>query len=96
MKTLPLYMNNICLQTVASMFASFQDPAMRGPKFDWKNFPEMAARHCENQCFLNTNYVISTDRKRWDRHMKQAHEFGIMFATRLLQESKVLNDENDL
>lgn len=94
MKTLPLYLSNICLQTVASMFASFQDPAMRGPNFNWKNFPEMAARNCENQCFLNTNYVISTsNRKRWNRHMKQAHEFGIIFATRLLRESKVLKDE---
>ncbi len=84
MKYLPLYLSNICLQNVASIFATFQDPDMRGENFNWSNFPEFAAKSCERQYILNSKNEISP------ATMTLVHKFGLKFATRLLNESKLL------
>ena len=84
MKRLPLYLQNLCIQNVATIFASFQDPDMRGPKFEWYNFPEFAAKRCERQYILNSKNEIS------ESNITLVHDFGLKFATKLLNESKLV------
>lgn len=35
------------------MFEDFSDPINRGKNFTWKNFPDMASRLAEVNCFMN-------------------------------------------
>ncbi len=84
MKRLPLYLQNLCLSNVAIIFASFQDSEMKGPNFEWSNFPEFAAKSCERQYILNSTNGIS------ESAIILVYEFGMKFATRLLNESKLL------
>ena len=55
-----------------SLFQDMRDPAMKGPSFTWKGFPEMAAKKAASEAFMyfphkltqeDEDYVESVARK---------------------------------
>lgn len=80
-KTLQLEVSLACYAIVSNNFATFQNPAMRGPNFQWDAFPKMMRSRCETGVFLNV--VIP------EKHIKTVREFasnaGFEIASNLLR-----------
>lgn len=69
-----------CYAIVADNFATFHNPKMRGPAFEWKNFPKMMESRCETSIFLNTPIPD----KHHDAARAHASKTGLQIAKTLI------------
>ena len=81
-KTLQRDVDHFCWICVARLFAIMHNPTMRGPLFQWDNFPDMAARICKSQIALNVIYHA----KHRDLVESEAERLGRWIAIDLLKE----------
>ena len=72
---------NQCYAVVSDMFAMFLNDKMRGDKFTWDKFPDMAARICALQVALN----VKNAKKDEEKYEIKAEEYGREIATHLIK-----------
>ena len=73
----------IAYATVSNLFATFQNPKMRGEKFSWDKFPEIAESMVATQVFCN---VVCKDSKKQKEAEMQGKKMGREIAANLVKQ----------
>ena len=68
----------VAYATVSNLFATFHNPKMRGEKFTWDNFPDIAQSMVATQVFMS---VVIKDNKK----QKEAEEYGKKIAYQIAE-----------
>lgn len=73
----------IAYATVSNLFATFHNPKMRGEKFTWDKFPDIAESMVATQVFCN---VVCKSQNKQKEAEEQGKKFAREIATRLVKE----------
>ena len=76
--------------TVYDMFATFVNPANKGPNFTWGDFPEMMASLIKRQLFLSLPNVYSqADPSK--KEVEFSSQYARDLATRLIKRAGLID-----